>query len=180
MKHLHLRNTSPLREMFHEGQLRAWPLFRVYHDQPTETPWWWSPSIASGGSGKTGPYQNRFQLYLAATVANLTLVDAKAGFTGKTGSGPQHWQCSGRRHGQPRRRVARANLDTHFARVGITVQIILPNKGFPSEFLARIGYTESTPDQARTHDGPAAKGELQLSYRTIFLGAEYWLRPWLF
>ena len=42
---------------------------------------------------------------LADTVANLTLVDAKAGFTGKTGSGPQHRQRSGRRDGQPRRRV---------------------------------------------------------------------------
>ena len=30
----------------------------------------------------------RFQLYLAATVANLTLVAAKAGMTGETGSGP--------------------------------------------------------------------------------------------
>ena len=29
-----------------------------------------------------------FQLYLAATVANLTLVAAKAGMTGETGSGP--------------------------------------------------------------------------------------------
>ena len=32
--------------------------------------------------------KTRFQLYLAATVANLTLVVAKAGLTGETGSGP--------------------------------------------------------------------------------------------
>ena len=32
--------------------------------------------------------KTRFQLYLAATVANLTLVAAKAGLTGETGSGP--------------------------------------------------------------------------------------------
>ena len=36
------------------------------------------------------PCQTRFQLYLAATVANLTLVAAKAGLTGETGSGPSH------------------------------------------------------------------------------------------
>ena len=35
-----------------------------------------------------GRVKTRFQLYLAATVANLTLVAAKAGLTGKTGSGP--------------------------------------------------------------------------------------------
>ena len=115
---------------------------------------------------------------LADTVANLTLVDAKAGFTGKNGSGPQHRQRSGRRDGQPRRRVARANLDTRFARVGISAQIILPNKGFPSKFLARIGYTESVPARARTRDRPAVNGKLQLSYRTICLWAEYRLRPW--
>ena len=37
-----------------------------------------------------GPAKTRFQLYLAATVANLTLVAAKAGLTGETGSGPSH------------------------------------------------------------------------------------------
>ena len=35
-----------------------------------------------------GRARARFQLYLAATVANLTLVAAKAGLTGETGSGP--------------------------------------------------------------------------------------------
>ena len=35
-----------------------------------------------------GRIKTRFQLYLAATVANLTLVAAKAGLTGETGSGP--------------------------------------------------------------------------------------------
>ena len=36
-----------------------------------------------------GRAKTRFQLYLAATVANLTLVAAKAGLTGETGSGPR-------------------------------------------------------------------------------------------
>ena len=35
-----------------------------------------------------GRAKTRFQLYLAATVANLTLVAAKAGMTGETASGP--------------------------------------------------------------------------------------------
>ena len=35
-----------------------------------------------------GRIKTRFQLYLAATVANLTLAAAKAGLTGETGSGP--------------------------------------------------------------------------------------------
>ena len=35
-----------------------------------------------------GRAKTLFQLYLAATVANLTLVAAKAGMTGETGSGP--------------------------------------------------------------------------------------------
>ncbi len=85
-----------------------------------------------------GRIKTRFQLYLAATVANLTLVAAKAGLTGETGSGPSlRRQSPGRWHRQPRR-LARANYDPHFARAGITAQIILPNKGFPSEFLAEL------------------------------------------
>ena len=35
-----------------------------------------------------GRAKTLFQLYLAATVANLTLVAAKAGMTGETGAGP--------------------------------------------------------------------------------------------
>ena len=36
-----------------------------------------------------GRIKTRFQLYLAATVANLTLVAAKASTTGETGAGPR-------------------------------------------------------------------------------------------
>ena len=70
-----------------------------------------------------GRAKTRFQLYLAATVANLILVAAKAGMTGETGHGPSG---PGRWHGQLRcqfrGRVARANSDPHFARVGLTDQ----------------------------------------------------------
>ena len=47
--------------------------------------------------------KTRFQLYLAATVANLTLVAAKAGLTGETGSGPPSaGRALVRWHRQPR------------------------------------------------------------------------------
>ena len=52
-----------------------------------------APAGAAGPTGNPpvshfGRIKTRFQLYLAATVANLTLVAAKAGMTGGTGSGP--------------------------------------------------------------------------------------------
>ena len=52
-----------------------------------------APASASGPAGNPPvpllrTCQTRFQFYLAATVANLTLVAAKAGLTGETGSGP--------------------------------------------------------------------------------------------
>ena len=48
----------------------------------------------------------------------------------------QRRQRPGRWPGQLRHRMARANLDPHPARIGLTDQIPLPNKGFPSGFLA--------------------------------------------
>ena len=47
----------------------------------------------------------------------------------------QRRQSPRRWHRQPRR-LARAIYDPHFARGGLTDQILLLNKGFPSEFLA--------------------------------------------
>ena len=44
-------------------------------------------------------------------------------------------QRPGRWNGQLRHRMARANLDPHPARIGLTDQIPLPKRGFPSEFL---------------------------------------------
>ena len=51
----------------------------------------------------------------------------------------QRRQRPGRWNGQLRHRLARANLDPHFARGGLTDQIPLPNKGFPSGFLGLTG-----------------------------------------
>ena len=56
--------------------------------------WWWSTgwhgwsNWESAKSRYFGRVKTKFQLYLAATVANLTLLAAKAGLTGETGSGP--------------------------------------------------------------------------------------------
>ena len=47
----------------------------------------------------------------------------------------QRRQRPGRWNGQLRHRMARANLDPLPARIGLTDQIPLPNKGFPSGFL---------------------------------------------
>ena len=49
----------------------------------------------------------------------------------------QRRQSPRRWHRQPRR-LARANYDPHFARGGLTDQILLLNKGFPSEFLGVV------------------------------------------
>ena len=58
----------------------------------------------------------------------------------------QRQQRPGRWNGQPRRqcrhRMARANLDPHSARIGLTDQTPLHDKGFSSEFLEVI-WTES-------------------------------------
>ena len=82
-----------------------------------------------------GRAKTRFQLYLAATVANLTLVAAKAGLTGETGSGPS--DGSAQVAGMVNSATAwLGQIWTLFpARIGLTDQIPLPNKGFPSGFL---------------------------------------------
>ena len=63
----------------------------------------------------------------------------------------QRRQRPGRWNGQLRHRMARANLDPLPARIGLTDQIPLPNKGFPSGFLgiAREAFdTEEAPPQS--------------------------------
>ena len=83
-----------------------------------------------------GRIKTRFQLLLAATVANLTLVAAKTGMTGNTDRGPNAL-VTGIVDSAANASAAwaRPNFDTHFARFGLTVQIFLPKKGFPARFL---------------------------------------------
>ena len=96
-----------------------------------------------------GRAKTRFQLYLAATVANLTLVAAKAGLTGETGSGPSHGSAQVAGMVNSATAWLGHNLDPLPARIGLTDQIPLPNKGFPSGFLGqrmwRMGRLDSGP-----------------------------------
>ena len=72
-----------------------------------------------------GRAKTRFQLYLRRS---------------------QGRQRPGRWHGQLcrqyRGRMARANSDPHFARVGLPDQILLPDKGFPAGFLGVLAMDE--------------------------------------
>ena len=90
-----------------------------------------------------GRVKTRFQLYLAATVANLTLVAGKLGRSGRTGGG-----ATGRSVvfnivpfvgrpccGQFLRGPARTTVVRDPAHVGFTAQIPLPNRDFPARFL---------------------------------------------
>ena len=88
-----------------------------------------------------GRAKTKFQLYLAATVANLTLVGAKAGLPADTGGRVQRRQCP-TCWDHPfrlgfRTCAARSNLDLGLAYVGLTAEIHLPEHGFPARFLAR-------------------------------------------
>ena len=85
-----------------------------------------------------GRAKTRFQLYLAATVANLTLVAAKAGLTGETGSGPSAGSALGAG-------TIRSALEIVPARIGqiLTPALLAsaslpeytsPNKGFRPDF----------------------------------------------
>ena len=55
--------------------------------------WWWSTGWRGWSNWESaspryfGRSKTKFQLYLAATVANLTLVDAKSGLPANTGGG---------------------------------------------------------------------------------------------
>ena len=84
-----------------------------------------------------GRVKTRFQLYLATTMVNLTLVASKAGLTEKPAPVPAtaapwalEWSTPPP-HGS-------GKFGPSPARIGLTDQIPLPNKGFPSWFLGRV------------------------------------------
>ena len=106
--------------------------------------WWWSTgwrgwSNWESVSPATSAASKRFQLYLAATVANLTLVASKAGMTGEPGSGPSSGPSAGSPQVAGMVNAATAwlgqILTLSLLVSGLTDQIPLPNKGFPSGFL---------------------------------------------
>ena len=86
-----------------------------------------------------GRIKTGFQLYLAATVANLPLVASKAGLAEDTGGASS--VGSALRAGTIRSAFdvvpARLglNLDLGLAYVGLTAEIHLPGQGFPARFL---------------------------------------------
>ena len=86
-----------------------------------------------------GPIKTRFQLYLAATVANLTLLAAKSGRPANTGGGSSVGSVfhagTIRSALEIRPCAARSNLDHGLACVGLTAGIHLPEQGFPARFL---------------------------------------------
>ena len=111
-----------------------------------------------------GRIKTRFQLYLAATVANLTPGGRQSRYDGRNRLRPQCRQRPGRWNGQLRHRMARANLDPHPARIGLADQIPLPKRGFPSEFL---GGLQSQPTSLKpTEPNPDYRG-LQAETRAI-------------
>ena len=90
-----------------------------------------------------GRARTKFQLYLAATVANLTLVAGTIGLSGRTGG-----DATGRSDilnivplvvahagGQFLRGPARTSVVRDSAHVGFAAQIPLPNRDFPAWFL---------------------------------------------
>ena len=88
-----------------------------------------------------GRVKTRFQLYLAATVANLTLVAGKLGRSGRTGGGATGRSvvlnplCCRPCCGQFLRGPARTTVVRDPAHVGFIAQIPLPNQDFSARFL---------------------------------------------
>ena len=78
-----------------------------------------------------GRAKTRFQLYLAATVANLTLVATKAGMTGETGSGPSDGSAL-------RAGTIHAALEIVPARLGQILTLALLASASLSEFIPSI------------------------------------------
>ena len=90
-----------------------------------------------------GRVKTKFQVYLAATVANLTLVAGKIGWSGGTGGGAAGYRvvlnnaprCCRPCSGQFGRCPARTTMVPDFAHVGFTAATPLSNQGFPARFL---------------------------------------------
>ena len=90
-----------------------------------------------------GRVKTKFQLYLAATVANLTLVAGKLGRSGQAGGGPTGHSvvlnilplCCCQCQRQFLRSPPRTTVARDPAHAGFTAQMSLPNESFPATFL---------------------------------------------
>ena len=102
-----------------------------------------------------GRVKTRFQLYLADTVANPTLVAAKASLTVGTGDGSSVGTPCAQRPSVPPLTRPCASRSSHapgLACVGLTAEIHpihLPGKGFPARFLAQ--QSRFLPSYLRSH-----------------------------
>ena len=82
-----------------------------------------------------GRAKTRFQLYLGSHRGQPDPGGRQSRVDGRNRLRSQRRQRPGRWNGQLRHRMARANLDPLPARISLTDQIPLPNKGFPSGFI---------------------------------------------
>ena len=89
-----------------------------------------------------GRIKTRFQLYLAATVANLTLVAAKAGLTGETGSGSSAGSALAAGMGNSAANSGAAWLGQIWALILLAAALLpkslFPTRGFPAGFLGPL------------------------------------------
>ena len=85
-----------------------------------------------------GRAKTKFQLYLAATVANLTLVAAKAGLTGETGSGPSAGSALAAAMGNSAANSKAAWLGQNWALILLAADLLpkslFPTRGFRPDF----------------------------------------------
>ena len=118
-----------------------------------------------------GRVKTKFQLYLAATVANLTLVAGKIGLLGSTDGGAAGHRvvrndvqrCGRQCGGQFQRRPARTTMVPDLAHVGFTPATPLPNQGFPARFLVEAGHSVLfAPAYRLVQELLAAKRDLDL------------------
>ena len=105
-----------------------------------------------------GRIKTRFQLYLAATVANLTLVAAKAGLTGETGSGPSAGSAQAAGMVNPAANSGAAWLGQIWA-VILLAAALLTKSLFQQGVSGRVSrgaQTARTPVKQQRTPGPAA------------------------
>ena len=94
-----------------------------------------------------GRAKTKCQLYLAVTVANLTLVAGKIGLSGSTGGGPEQATasssipcpfCCRPCYRQFLRSPPRTTMARDSAHAGFTAQMSLPNYNLPARFLGSV------------------------------------------
>ena len=100
-----------------------------------------------------GRVRTKFKLYLAATVANLTLMASQIGVFGDPDNGDHGLATGGAVwRGSQRSPPPVANLDAGLVQVADGSFIALPNQGFPARLLAEV------PVVGLSKEGPTPLG----------------------